>query len=371
MNAELWKQVEHLYEAALLRPADVRAEFVREATPDNAELRAEVESLLEAATDANSFLEDTPVSRGEGQLSQAPGQNIGPYHLIRLLGQGGMGEVWLAEQMQPVSRLVAMKLLSASVQTREMVARFRSEQQALALMNHPAIAKVFDAGFTLARRPYFVMEYVSGEPITIYCDTHQLTLTERLRLFIQVCERVTHAHQKAILHRDLKPSNILVTEVDGHPVPRIIDFGVAKALSHQLTERILVTRVGILLGTPEYMSPEQANSGGKDIDTRTDVYSLGVILYELLAGTAPLDSRGLTFDEILAKLREDISRPSTKLRALGEQSIIIAQNRRLDATALIRQLRGDLDAIVLKALENERIRRYGGPAELAADIECY
>jgi len=370
MDAELWKQVEDLYEAALLQPLETRAEFLREATPNNPELRAEVESLLKAASEESSFLEDTPVSCGK--FSEEAGEKIGPYHLISLLGQGGMGEVWLAEQRQPVHRLVAIKLLRAGVETREMVARFRSEQQALALMNHPTIAKVFDAGFTLAGRPYFVMEYVPGEPITNYCDAHQLTVPERLRLFIQVCEGVTHAHQKAILHRDLKPSNILVTEVDDKAVPRIIDFGLAKAKSQRLTEDTLVTRAGMLLGTPEYMSPEQANSGGEDIDTRTDVYSLGVILYELLTGKVPLDLRNLNFDEMLLKLREeDAQRPSTTVRELREQAIIIAQNRRLEPKALIQQLHGDLDAIVLKALEKDRMRRYGGPAELAADIERY
>jgi len=372
MKAELWKQVEDLYEAALLQPLETRAKFLREAAPNNPELRAEVESLLKAASEESSFLEDTPVSYGKGELIEEIGEKIGPYHLISLLGQGGMGEVWLAEQKQPVHRLVAVKLLRAGVETREMVARFRSEQQALALMNHPTIAKVFDAGFTLAGRPYFVMEYVPGEPITYYCDRHQLTVPERLRLFIQVCEGVTHAHQKAILHRDLKPSNILVTEVDDKAVPWIIDFGVAKAISQRLTEDTLVTGAGMLLGTPEYMSPEQANSGGEDIDTRTDVYSLGVILYELLAGTVPLVLRNLNFDEMLLKLREeDAHRPSTTVRELGEQSIIIAQNRRLEPKALIQQLHGDLDAIVLKALEKDRTRRYGGPAELAADIERY
>ncbi len=239
-------------------------------------------------------------------------------------------------------------------------------------MDHPAIAKVFDAGSTSAGRPYFVMEYVHGMPITDYCDKHKLTVPERLRLFIQVCEGVKHAHQKAIIHRDLKPSNILVTEVDDKAVPRIIDFGVAKAISRRLTDNTLVTRAGALLGTPEYMSPEQEDSAGADVDTRTDVYSLGVILYELLAGTVPLDLRKLPFDEMLRRLRaEDALRPSTKVRALGKHSTITAQNRRTEPKALVRQLHGDLDSIVLKALEKERTRRYGGPLELAADIERY
>ncbi|MBV8820885.1 MAG: serine/threonine protein kinase, partial [Acidobacteriaceae bacterium] len=373
MHAELWKQVETVYEAALLKPAGARAQFVRDATPDSPEVRAEVESLLQAAGEETSFLEDTPVSWGEGGLRDTGGEKIGPYHLKSLLGEGGMGEVWLAEQTEPVHRPVAIKLLRSGVATRDMVARFRAEQQLLALMNHPGMALVFDTGFTeTGRRPYFVMEYVAGEPITDYCDAHQLTIPERLRLFVQVCEGVTHAHQKAILHRDLKPSNILVAELDGKPVPRIIDFGVAKAISQRLTGDTLVTRAGTLLGTPEYMSPEQANSGGEDIDTRTDVYSLGVILYELLAGTVPLHFGSLKFDELLLKLREeDARRPSTKVRELGDESINIARNRQLERNALIQQLGGDLDAIVLKALEKDRSRRYGGPAEVAADIARY
>jgi len=204
-----------------------------------------------------------------------PESIIGPYHLLQLIGEGGMGQVWMAEQRQPVRRRVALKLIKAGMDTREVVARFESERQALALMDHPTIAKVFDAGSTPEGRPYFAMEYVAGLPITLYCDQHKLTMRQRMELFVQVCEGVQHAHQKAILHRDLKPSNILVTEVDGKPVPRIIDFGVAKAMSQQLDAATLVTRVGMVVGTPGYMSPEQAGSAGEDIDTRSDVYSLG------------------------------------------------------------------------------------------------
>jgi len=294
---------------------------------------------------------------------------IGPYHLLELIGQGGMGEVWLAEQREPVRRRVALKLIKAGMDTREVVARFESERQALALMDHPAIAKVFDAGSTPGGRPYFVMEYVAGIPITTYCDKHKLTTRQRLELFIQVCEGVQHAHQKAIIHRDLKPSNILVSEVDGKPMPRIIDFGLAKATSQRLTDGSVYTRVGSILGTLEYMSPEQADSAGEDIDTRTDVYSLGVVLYQLLVGALPLDLKKLAYEEMLRKLREqDVPKPSSRILTLGGDSAVTAQNRGTDPPSLTRQLRGDPDAVVLKALEKDRKRRYGSPSELAADI---
>ncbi len=298
--------------------------------------------------------------------------DIGPYHLLRPIGRGGMGEVWLAEQREPVRRRVAIKLIKAGMDTREVVARFESERQALALMDHPAIAKVFDAGSTPQGRPFFVMEYVVGIPITEYCDKHKMTTRQRLELFIQVCQGVQHAHQKAIIHRDLKPSNILVGEVDGKPMPRIIDFGVAKATAQQLTAETLYTHLGAIVGTPGYMSPEQADSTGVDVDTRTDVYSLGVVLYELLAGTLPLDFRNLSFEDVLRRLRdEDAPAPSTRLRTLGEQSSVTAQNRGSDRASLTRQLRGDVDCITLKALEKDRSRRYSMPSELAADIGRY
>ena len=318
-------------------------------------------------------------ARGEDALETQPiaepagaGSLIGPYQLLQLIGEGGMGEVWLAEQKQPVRRRVAIKLIKVGMDTREVVRRFESERQALALMDHPAIAKVFDAGSTPEGRPYFVMEYVPGMPITAYCDKHKLTMRQRMELFILVCEGVQHAHQKAIIHRDLKPSNILVSEIDGKPMPRIIDFGVAKATSQQLSAGTMYTQLGAVIGTLGYMSPEQADSAGEDIDTRSDVYSLGVVLYELLVGALPLDFNKLAYDEVLRRLRnEDAPRPSTRLRTLGEASTLTAKNRSVEVPALARQLRGDADAITLKALEKDRKRRYNTPSELAADIGRY
>jgi eukaryotic-like serine/threonine-protein kinase len=300
------------------------------------------------------------------------GTIIGLYQLLQLIGEGGMGEVWLAEQKQPVQRRVAVKLIKAGMDTREVIARFESERQALASMNHPSIAKVFDAGSTAEGRPYFVMEYVAGLPITAYCDRHKLNTRQRLGLFMAVCEGVQHAHQKAIIHRDLKPSNILVTEVDGKPFPHIIDFGVAKATAQRLNAGTLYTQIGALIGTLGYISPEQADSGGEDIDTRSDVYSLGVVLYELLSGTLPFDFRKLAHDEVLQRMREqDAPSPSTRLRTHSEDSASTAKNRDADLQALIGLLQGDLDAITLRALEKDRARRYSTPMELAADIGRY
>ncbi|HLY18715.1 MAG TPA: serine/threonine-protein kinase, partial [Bryobacteraceae bacterium] len=305
--------------------------------------------------------------------AETAGTVIGRYHLLQKIGEGGMGEVWLAEQKEPVRRRVALKLVKAGMNSREVIARFESERQALALMDHPAIAKVLDAGSTPQGAPYFVMEYVAGIPITAYCDNHRLSTRERLDLFMRVCEGVQHAHQKAIIHRDLKPSNILVTEVDGRPAPKIIDFGVAKALTRKLTAETLFTRVGVMIGTPEYMSPEQALSSGEDIDTRTDVYSLGIILYELLAGAPPIELRQIAFDEFLRRLREDDApKPSTRIRTQDPvTSTKMAHRRQTEPVALVKQIRGDLDSITLKALEKERSRRYGSPSDFAADIGRY
>jgi serine/threonine protein kinase/Tfp pilus assembly protein PilF len=302
-------------------------------------------------------------------------QTIGPYHLLQKIGEGGMGEVWVAEQHKPIHRRVALKLIKAGMDTRQVISRFESERQALALMDHPVIAKVFDAGETGDGRPYFVMEYIQGIPITKYCDQNRLTTKERLELFRHICEGVQHAHQKAIIHRDLKPSNILVAIQDGVAVPKIIDFGVAKATAQTLTERTMYTELGMLIGTPEYMSPEQAEMSGQNVDTRTDVYSLGAILYELLVGVLPFDPKELRragYDEIRRKIREeDPPRPSTKLSTMGDASTTQAQNRRTERPALIREIRGDLDWITMKALEKDRTRRYGSPSDLEADIDRY
>ena len=304
----------------------------------------------------------------------AAGQ-IGPYRLLQLLSEGGMGEVWLAEQKTPIHRTVALKLIKAGMDTKAVVARFESERQALAMMDHPNIARVFDAGSTAEGRPYFVMEYVPGLPITEYCDKHRLTIKERLELFLQVCEGVQHAHQKAIIHRDLKPSNVLVVEQDSKAVPKIIDFGLAKATAQRLTDKTMFTELGVIMGTPEYMSPEQADQSEQNIDTRTDVYSLGVILYQLLVGALPFDAKAMRaagFEEILRKIREEEPpKPSTKIRSMGDASAASAEKRNEEPRSFAQHLRGELDWITMKALEKDRVRRYGAASELAADISRY
>jgi eukaryotic-like serine/threonine-protein kinase len=326
--------------------------------------------------------QNTPVEESSGRTlsagaasgGAAAGQ-IGPYRMLQMLGEGGMGEVWLAEQKTPIHRTVALKLIKAGMDTKAVVARFESERQALALMDHPNIAQVYDAGSTPEGRPYFVMEYVPGLPITEYCDKHRLTMKERLELFMQVCEGVQHAHQKAIIHRDLKPSNVLVVEQDNKAVPKIIDFGLAKATAQRLTDKTLFTELGVLVGTPEYMSPEQADHREQNIDTRTDVYSLGVILYELLVGVLPFETKALRaagLDAVLRVIREqEPPKPSTKVRSMGEGSTAAAEKRREEPRTFARHLQGELDWITLKALEKERARRYGSAAEFSADISRY
>jgi len=313
---------------------------------------------------------DRTLSAG-GPGGAAAGQ-IGPYRLLEVIGEGGMGEVWLAEQKTPIHRTVALKLIKAGMDTKTVVARFESERQALALMDHPNIAQVYDAGATAEGRPYFVMEYVPGLPITEYCDKHRLTMQQRLELFQQVCDGVQHAHQKAIIHRDLKPSNVLVVEQGDKPVPKIIDFGLAKAMAQRLTDKTFFTEMGVLVGTPEYMSPEQADLREQNVDTRTDVYSLGVILYELLVGALPFDAKRLRaagLEAILRVIREvEPPKPSTKVRSMGEGSAETAEKRREEPRSFARHLQGELDWITLKALEKDRTRRYGTASELAADI---
>jgi non-specific serine/threonine protein kinase/serine/threonine-protein kinase len=284
-----------------------------------------------------------------------------------------MGEVFEVEQLEPVRRRVALKLIKRGMESKEVLARFDSERQALALMSHPNIAQVYDAGTTTDGRPYFVMEFVQGIPVTRYCDTNRLSTAERLELFTQICDGVQHAHQKGVIHRDIKPSNVLVKIQDSKPVPKIIDFGVAKAISQRLTEQTVFTAIGEFIGTPEYMSPEQAEMTELDIDTRTDVYSLGVVLYEMLVGAQPFDGgelRRAGFDEMRRRIREEEPpRPSVRLSGLGEQSTAAAENRRIEPSTLARQLHGDLDWITMKALEKDRTRRYSSPGELAADID--
>jgi eukaryotic-like serine/threonine-protein kinase len=325
--------------------------------------RARIERLLAWQND-DSFLESSPFAPLNAELTRSAseqiGTQIGPYRLIEELGSGGFGTVWLAQQERPVRREVALKIVKLGMDTKEVIARFEQERQALALMEHPSIARVFDAGATQSGRPFFVMELVRGVRITEYCDAHNLSVSERLDLFIQVCQAVQHAHQKGVIHRDLKPSNVLVTEQDGVPVPKVIDFGVAKATQERLTELTLMTQVEQRVGTPLYMSPEQA-AGGLDIDTRADIYALGILLYELLTGRTP-------FADHDARDRSP-RKPSTMISALApETRTQLAEQRQTDGPRLISEIRGDLDWIVMKALEHERARRYESASGLAADI---
>jgi serine/threonine protein kinase len=319
--------------------------------------------------DPNS--ESRPTESLDGEASA--GRTIGSYRILEKIGEGGMGEVWLAEQTEPVRRKVALKVIRRGMGSARVVARFEAERQALALMDHPAIAKIHDAGVTSGGRPYFVMEYVHGVPINEYCDRNALTTRERLRLFTEVCHGVQHAHQKAVIHRDLKPTNVIVARIDDRPYPKIIDFGVAKALAQPLTDRTLHTEYGVLVGTLEYMSPEQADLKSQAVDTRSDVYSLGVMLYELLVGILPFgreEFRNAGFEAMLQKIRrEEPPRPSARLSTMdGKTSEESARNRGVAPTVLRRQLAGDLDWITMKALAKEPSRRYGSANDLAADI---
>jgi WD40 repeat protein/serine/threonine protein kinase len=341
-------------------------------------LRAEVEALLEAGARAGCFLEAPAPGLGmtaDLPVGERPGTVIGSYKLLEQIGEGGFGTVFMAEQTQPVRRKVALKLIKPGMDTRQVVARFEAERQALALMDHPHIAKVHEAGSTDTGRPYFVMELVRGVPVTDFCDRNHLPVRQRLELFVQVCQAVQHAHQKGVIHRDLKPTNVLVTLHDGVPVAKVIDFGIAKAMGQQLTERTLFTNFAQMVGTPLYMSPEQAEMSGLDVDTRTDIYALGVLLYELLTGTTPLDKERFKtagYDEIRRIIREqEPDKPSTRVSTLGPAAATISASRRTDPAGLRRLFRGELDWIVMKCLENDRNRRYETAAALVADVRRF
>jgi eukaryotic-like serine/threonine-protein kinase len=316
-----------------------------------------------------------PLGSDEDPAPDTPVVLVGPYRLLRKLGEGGMGAVWVAEQVQPVRRRVALKVIKPGMDSEEILRRFEAERQALALMDHRNIATVLDAGTSEAGLPYFVMELVDGVPITKYCDDLQASIPERLRMFVAVCRAIQHAHQKGIIHRDIKPANVLVSLQDGEPVPKVIDFGVAKALFPRLTERPAHTEVGAVVGTLEYMSPEQAELGSLDIDTRSDVYALGVLLYVLLAGSTPLDVKRLRSAPLMEGLRlireEDPPAPSARLSQSGESLPELAARRHTDPARLTREVRGELDWIVMRALEKDRTRRYDSASALVRDVERY
>jgi tetratricopeptide (TPR) repeat protein len=361
--------VQDLFQRALDLDRDERTGFLEEACDDHA-VRDEVRSLLAAFDEADEFLAEPPQLPGEQE-----GDQIDRYRLLERIGEGGFGVVWMAEQQEPIRRRVAVKIIKLGMDTRQVVARFEAERQALALMDHPNIAKVLDGGATGSGRPYFVMELVRGMPVTEYCDKANLDTPSRLELFQSICLAVQHAHQKGIIHRDLKPSNILVTMHDGVPVPKVIDFGVAKATTQELTQRTLFTQFRQMIGTPEYMAPEQAEMSGLDVDTRADVYSLGVVLYELLTGTKPFDAQELLqhgYDEMLRHVREvDPPKPSTRVSSLGERLGVVAQSRRTDPARLGRVIRGELDWIAMRALDKQRVRRYPTARALAEDVRRY
>jgi WD40 repeat protein/serine/threonine protein kinase len=388
--------LEDIFLAAVEKPPADRAAYLDAACGADAELRAQVEALLRSHEQAGSLLEQPLFRPGptvdQPPAAEQPGVAVGPYKLLEQIGEGGMGSVWMAQQTAPVKRLVAVKLIKAGMDSQQVIARFEAERQALALMDHANIARVLDAGTTSAGRPYFVMDLVKGVPITRYCDEHRLTPRQRLELFIPVCQAIQHAHQKGIIHRDLKPSNVLVALYDGQPVPKVIDFGVAKAAGQQLTEKTLVTGLGAIVGTLEYMSPEQAEVNQLDIDTRSDIYSLGVLLYELLTGSPPFtrkESEKAGMLEMLRVIREqEPTRPSTKLSKLSsdhaprdEPGLVsrsetatlasIAANRGTEPATLTKLVRGELDWIVMKALEKDRNRRYETANGFATDVQRY
>jgi serine/threonine protein kinase/WD40 repeat protein len=382
---------ETVFFAALAKidPAE-RAAYLTEACGTDTDLRRQVERLLAAHPEVGSFLHEAPIQpspleRGgpgvgggatlDEPSTERPGTVIGPYKLLQQIGEGGMGVVWMAEQTQPVQRKVALKVIKPGMDSRQVIARFEAERQALALMDHVNIARVFDGGATEYGRLYFVMELVHGIPITKYCDDNHLTPRERLELFVPVCQAIQHAHQKGIIHRDIKPSNVMVTLYDGKPVPKVIDFGVAKATEQKLTERTLFTQYGTMVGTFEYMSPEQAEMSALGVDTRSDIYSLGVLLYELLTGSTPLTHKRMkeaAYAEILRMIKEDEPpKPSTRLSDSGEALASISANRHTEPAKLTKLVRGELDWIVMKTLEKDRSRRYETANGLALDLQHY
>jgi serine/threonine protein kinase/formylglycine-generating enzyme required for sulfatase activity len=363
--------------ARKIHSAQARADYLEQVCGRDGGLRDRLQALLEAHEQNPTFLQ-TPlalIATAEEPVPTRPGATIGPYKLIEQIGEGGFGLVFMAEQQRPVRRKVAVKVLKPGMDSRQVVARFEAERQALALMDHVNIARVLEAGETTTGRPYFAMELVRGVPITDYCDKNCLRPRERLQLFITVCQAVQHAHQKGIIHRDIKPSNVLVTLHDGTPVVKVIDFGIAKALGQQLTDKTLCTAFAHLLGTPLYMSPEQAEMSGLDVDTRSDIYSLGVLLYELLTGATPFDKERLRkagYDEMRRIIREEEPpRPSKRLSSLGAAASLVSAHRQSDPRQLSRLFRGELDWIVMKALEKDRNRRYEMAGSLAADVQRY
>jgi serine/threonine-protein kinase len=367
------------WDAAQLGSAEERRAYLDRACSGDVRLRRKVEQLLAARAKAEGFLEGPGLPLAataiERPVREGPGTAIGPYKLLEQIGEGGFGVVFMAEQQQPLRRKVALKVLKPGMDTRQVIARFEAERQALALMDHPHIAKIFDAGQTASGRPYFVMELVKGLPVTDFCDQARLPVRERLKLFVVVCRAVQHAHQNAIIHRDIKPSNVLVTLHDGTPVVKVIDFGIAKARGAPLTDKTLFTGFAQLIGTPLYMSPEQAALSGLDVDTRSDVYSLGVLLYELLTGTTPFDKERLRtagYDEICRIIREEEpARPSAQMNTLGPAATAVSANRGSDPKRLGQLFRGELDWIVVKALEKDRNRRYESANALALDVERF